>query len=188
MRLDAIRISNFRGIKLAELGELAGSPLITVSGPNGAGKSIFFEAIALMWRIISVWERRQIIPSNIIGPWANETRIDVAVVLAGRERDFLADYAERTGSPTPEDDRAELSLRIQHTDDPLTLSAAPWAGPLWTLDFTTTHSFVNVDFFPADRAFPRGEQAAVNPALLSEQQRESFAIRSSDHSPNSASS
>jgi AAA15 family ATPase/GTPase len=78
VRIDAVRISNFRGIERAELEGLADSPLITVSGPNGAGKSLLFEAIALLWRIISIWERRQIVASKLIGPWADTCDVEVA--------------------------------------------------------------------------------------------------------------
>ncbi len=174
MRLDRVHIANFRGIELAELHGLAASPLITVAGPNGAGKSIFFEAIALMWRITSIWQRQQIVPSTIIGPWGDDAHIDVEVVLETDELRALRDYAERVGLPQLGDSRADLRLRITHGDRPVAVEATPGAEPLLTLDFTTAHPFANVDFFPADRAFPRGEQAAVNPALLSEQQREAF--------------
>ena len=174
MRLERVHISNFRGLQLAELDGLAPSPLITVAGPNGAGKSIFFEAIALMWRITSIWERQQIVPSTIIGPWADAAQIEVGVVLEADELAALRDYAARVGLPQLDDARAGMKLRIEPGDRPVSVEATAGAEPLLTLDFTRTHPFANVDFFPADRAFPRGEQAAVNPALLSEQQREAF--------------
>ena len=174
MRIDAVRISNFRGIQHAALDGLADSPLITVSGPNGAGKSLFFEAVALLWRIISIWERRQIVASTLIGPWADTCDVDVAVVLSDEERVALANYAERIGVPEPEGSRAAIACHFTRDDRPPELRTEKWAQPLLTLDFTTTHAFANVDYFPADRSFPRGEQASVNPALLTEQQRESF--------------
>jgi predicted ATPase len=174
VRIEALQVANFRGIESAQLDGLSASSLVTVAGPNGAGKSVLFEAIALLWRIISIWQRQQLVPANIIGPWGDTAAIAVAVVLSDDEMAALGEYSARAGLPEPQSTRAEMELQIVYGDNPVFFNVAKWASPLWTLDFTTRHVFANVDFFPADRAFPRGEHAAVNPALLSEQQREAF--------------
>ena len=154
---------------------MADAPLITVSGTNGAGKSLLFEAIAFVWRVNSLWERQQIVPSALIGPWGERCSIDIAVVLDDEEQEALAEYSRRLGHPEPEGARALMGVDITRDDErPLGLRAENWAAPLWTADFTRTHGFANVDFFPADRTFPRGEHASVNPALLTDQQREGF--------------
>jgi hypothetical protein len=49
----------------------------------------------------------------------------------------------------------------------------PWLQQLLrTPQFATAQSFGQIDHLPADRTTGRGEQAQVNPSLLSEQQRE----------------
>jgi predicted ATPase len=173
MRIDAVKISNFRGIESAELHDLGDSPLVTVSGPNGAGKSLLFEAIALIWRIVSVAERNQLVPTSVIGPWAKTSEIEVAVVLAEEEKQALKTYLEAAQVSEKPQARAVLAMQVKR-DEAVQLDFEPWARPLLGVDFTSTHQWANVDFFPADRTFPRGEQASVNPALLSDQQREGF--------------
>ena len=174
VRIDAFRILNFRGIEHAEMQGLADEPVIAVSGPNGAGKSLLFEAIALLWRINTIVSRQQVIPSALIGPWADTCEIEVTVALADEEITALSQHAKAAGLPEPESDRAPIGIRLTHEGGPLDLIVDNWASPLSRLDFTTTHGFANVDYFPADRAFPRGEQAQVNPGLLTDEQRESF--------------
>lgn len=173
MRIDALHVANFRGIELATLTDLAQAPLITVSGPNGAGKSLLFEAIALIWRIIPAWERQQIHAARLIGPWGPKCDIEIAVVLSDDELEALAAYSTTVGKPAPADNRAVIAFSLSRDED-VVFAADEWAQPLWSFDFTSTHAFANVDFFPADRSFPRGEHASVNPSLLSDQQRESF--------------
>lgn len=172
MRLDAVRVSNFRGIELAEMSGVADSALVTVSGPNGAGKSLLFEAIALFWRFVPFWERQQITPPAVIGPWDDACQVEISVVLADEERASLAEYLASVGDLEP-DARGHLGIRVTR-DQQVQLTGDRWAQPLLSADFTSAHPFANVDYFPADRAFQRGEQASVNPAMLSEQQREGF--------------
>ena len=104
---------------------IASLPLITVAGPNGAGKSIFFEAIALMWRITSIWERQQIVPSAIIGPWGNTAQIDVAVVLEEDEVAVLGEYVSKVGRGQLDSPRAKMQLRIEHSDQPVSVEVTP---------------------------------------------------------------
>jgi hypothetical protein len=173
VRIDAIRIHNFRGLERAELDGLATSPLVTVSGPNGAGKSLLFEAIYLLWRIIPFWQRQQLLASSVVGPWADACEIEVSVVLSDDEQEVLTQYNAAAGQALPAEARATMRFRLTR-DGEIELDAAHWSRLLWTVDFTASQPFANVDYFPADRSFPRGEHASVNPALLSDQQREAF--------------
>ena len=71
MRVDAVSVRNFRGLREAHADGLASSSMVTVSGPNGSGKSLLFEAMTFAWRACRGWpgavDLRQ-----LIGPWGQQ--------------------------------------------------------------------------------------------------------------------
>jgi DNA repair exonuclease SbcCD ATPase subunit len=95
MRLDGIRVRNFRGLRRAEIDGLSSAPLVTVSGPNGSGKSLLFEALGFLAR----WWRPpplQIDLSYLLGPWGTECELVVTFSLAESERESLSKFAAIT--------------------------------------------------------------------------------------------
>ena len=129
---------------------------------NGAGKSLLFEAIALLWRAISVWERQSIVPDRLIGPWGDTCDIEVTVVLTDDEQDELADFSSRVGVPEPAALRAAMGLNLTREDKPVELRVEEWASPLWTLEFTRTHAFGTWTTF---RPIGHSREASTPPSI-----------------------
>src|SRR6266545_7906663 len=103
MRIGSVRVSNFRGIREATLDGIGESAVVTVSGPNGAGKSLLFEALTLLWRLVPLIERNQLLPAALVGPWGNTTEIGVTVVLADDEIEALRSYLNVASDPSASD-------------------------------------------------------------------------------------
>jgi hypothetical protein len=173
MRIDALKITNYRGLKHAEISGLAAAPLVTVSGPNGSGKSLLFEAISLVGRMGLPPVPPTFAP--LVGPYGDEAELQLSLALGDDETQALETYAEpftvppEAGTPTT----VVLAARL-HRNGSGELVANPWSQLLRHPDFMRRHPFSQIDYLPADRSFPRGEQASVNPALLGEEQREQF--------------
>lgn len=169
MRIGSVEISNFRGIRRAEIGGTANSPVVTVSGPNGSGKSLLFEAIA------SVWNPQVRDPASAIGPWAEEAVIDLELSLTPAETEAAVAFGEKNNMPLDETTPPRLGLRItpaqgvQHYEE-----AHNWRRVLRNEAFRRANRFAEIDFLPPDRTIQRGERANVNPALLGLQQSEQF--------------
>jgi predicted ATPase len=151
---------------------LAESPLVTVSGPNGSGKSLLFEAVALLGRLGHPPHLERY--GHLVGPWGDQAQLQVSVKLEADERAALRSYGNEhagvDGEPPQDLVRRVLITRAGDID----LQEDDWAHLLRSLDALRELPFLQLDFLPADRNIPRGEQPSVNPALLGEEQRESF--------------
>ena len=170
MRISSFRIRNFRGLRLAEIDGLAEAPLITVSGPNGSGKSLLFEAIALVGRLGHPPYLQRY--GHLVGPWGEEAELQVGIKLRPSERDALKEYMrDRIEGDPPEEIVRRAVIR---KEGEVELQEDAWANQLRSLEAIRELPFLQLDFLPADRTIPRGEQPNVNPALLGEEQRESF--------------
>ncbi len=159
MRIDAVRILNYRGIKQAEIDSLGGTPVVSVSGPNGAGKSLLLEAVA------SIWQQHMPNAETLVGPWGESAEVEICLLPSGDERAAIADFSE---SNVPE--RPVLRTTLHQNG---TVSHLGESGPVWKAFrnrvFQREHPFSRLDFLPADRTIPRRESASVNPALLGEE-------------------
>jgi hypothetical protein len=172
VRINGIVIHNFRGIRRAEVGDLGSEQLVTVSGRNGSGKSLILEAIGLLWRV----DRLQsgLHPQLWIGGWGNQLTIEMELSFTDEERRELEHartaYAPGLTGAAP----ATASMGLEYrAETGANVFADPWLQQLLrTPQFAAEHSFGQIDHLPADRTTGRGEQAQVNPSLLSEQQRE----------------
>lgn len=182
MRIDRVLVRNFRGLRYAELSGLAASGVVTVSGPNGAGKSLLFEAIAFLWR--SALHEGPLNVSPLIGPWEPTTHVELSFELTAEEQAQLKEYAEANEPTMPDESPTDITIAITITNEVpadaprgqlgtfLRSGSGSWADIFWSRDFAATHPFSHLDYIPADRWVNRGEQAQVNPSLLSEQSAE----------------
>src|SRR4051812_39558456 len=87
MRVGAIAIRNFRGIRRVELDGLANEPLITLSGRNGSGKSLVLEAMGVLWRADRLPPGLQ--PQFLLGSWGDEVYVEMEIHLSPEERAAL---------------------------------------------------------------------------------------------------
>lgn len=176
MRIDAISVSNFRGLARAEVNDLATSPLVTVSGPNGAGKSLLFEAITLLWRAGRPWGQYNL--NLLVGPWAETSTITITFSLTDPECALLTQYGRSRGDPLASQDAPQkLKVRVEITKEGTHgrlqhYIENEWAKLFWEHSFSQSYEFAHIDYLPADRSIQRGEQAQVNPSLLNVEQVE----------------
>lgn len=78
-----------------------------------------------------------------------------------------------SGGPAEPGKLVEVGLKVGLGGSSETL------GDLWGLllrqrAFADEHPFAELDYLPADRTFPRGQQPSLNPALLGREQTEAF--------------
>jgi ABC-type branched-subunit amino acid transport system ATPase component len=179
VRIAAVRIENFRGIRFLEVDGLAREPLITVSGPNGSGKSLVLEAISLAWRVDRL--PSMLLPQFTVGPWGRQARIELGLVLVGEERRALETVRDAIGGPegeAPSEVRVCLTISApaeQYADPtPPIFESSPWIGLTRHPAFSASHGFAQIDHLPADRPTGRGEAPQINPALIGEEQRENL--------------
>lgn len=175
MRIDSIYIRNFRGIRHAEISDLADASIVTVSGPNGAGKSLLFEALTVLWRSTTPWGQLDV--KRLVGPWGDSAELKAVFALTSEEQVALQAFG--ADKVEPEHGNAPSSMSLQTrisregqfgTIEPVVDSR--WGQIFWSTDFSSMHSFAHLDYLPADRSIQRGEQAQVNPAMLSAEQTE----------------
>ena len=68
MRIDSLRIINFRGLEDISLDNMKSSTAITIAGPNAVGKTTILEAIRLLIAVFaqlrcgeSLWDKTLVI-------------------------------------------------------------------------------------------------------------------------------
>lgn len=160
MRFKRISIRNYKGIAHAEVDELDREPVITISGRNGTGKSLLLEAAVGLWT-----ERYPL--AHRVGPWGDETSIEIEVTLTDEEWVAVDDWCSRFYE-TP----------IEHTSLVYTKSGTRGGGdriihdsvPVQILrnpQFQRENSFSVVDFMPANRLVPNAQSPSVDLAMLS---------------------
>jgi energy-coupling factor transporter ATP-binding protein EcfA2 len=153
--------------------------MVTVSGPNGAGKSLLLEAMTFLWRAGLPWPG-QFNLNPLVGPWGGEAVIEAIFTLTEDERQELTQFGRDRAGISSGDAPAQLKGRVRVVRGGEYGERKPevdndWTPLLlWSYDFSQRHPFARLDYMPADRTIPRGEQAQVNPSLLSEQQTESL--------------
>lgn len=172
MRLDGVTVENFRGLRRADIHGLSGEALVTVSGPNGSGKSLLFEAITLLWR------SRRGLPGpvvRVVGDWGETGYVSMELALTEPERALATRVASEHGLGLPGDapERIVLAATLEQTSVRVQIDDR-WADQIWSGALRSALPFAEIDYLPADRTIPRGEQANVNPSLLAEAQREQF--------------
>lgn len=155
MRIDSIRITNYGGIRHAEVSGLAEQSVLTVTGRNGTGKSLLLEAVAQVLGNRGPAESR-------VGPWDTQYEVVLIVVFDAMEQKAAEKWLDQRDSPeaTKVADRAELGIRgssngYEHLGD-------EWA---WSLlhneSFRETHPFVDLSFLPAVRAVRADAEGAL---------------------------
>lgn len=168
MRLERIRIDNYKGLRSAEIPELGGEPIVAISGRNGTGKSLILEAVA------SVWNHRFFNPSDLVGPWGEECVIEVEASLSEIEADALREFAGSAGEG-PITVRAMQTLQRQGGQS---LADSPEMSILRNQMFRKLHPFALLDFLPATRHVPMRQTATIDPELFGEkrtqQERDSY--------------
>jgi hypothetical protein len=172
MRIDALSVANFRGIRRAEITDLGNEPLVTLSGRNGSGKSLILEAINLLWRADRLPSGLQ--GQWLLGSWGDELLIEMIIALTADERTTLEGARASLGGPDgPAPEHCKLRLRF-HEGQGGGLQVDPWIDLLRRAVFGQDFLLGQIDHVPADRATSRGEAAQVNPSLLHDEQKESL--------------
>jgi energy-coupling factor transporter ATP-binding protein EcfA2 len=96
MRLVSAEVLNYKGIRRARLEDMGDLPVVVISGRNGTGKSLLLEAI------VGAWSGRSGQFPARIGPWANESVVDLTVGFTQPELDAIEGWHEQTeGVPVP---------------------------------------------------------------------------------------
>lgn len=146
MRIDTVRITNYGGIRHAEVSTLAEHSVITVTGRNGTGKSLLLEAIA------QVLVDRGPVESRV-GPWGTQYEVLLIVVFDAMEQKAAAEWLDRRNSSEARKVTDRVELGIQGHSNDLRQLGDEWA---WSLlrdeGFREAHPFVDLSFLPAVRA------------------------------------
>lgn len=168
MRVASLEIVNFRGLRRLELDNLQHEALILVSGANGAGKSLILEAIYL-----AASRGFGLPPATNIGPWGNNARVRLRCWLSPSERTRL-DELRRAHIPQLAGDAPEyleLGFQLNAAGNEL-FGQDQWTELLLNVSQRLGLMFGQVDYLPADRLIPRGEQANISTDVLSDQRRQ----------------
>lgn len=83
MKIEALQIKNFRGIRDISLSDLGG--MVIIAGQNGSGKSCIFDAIRLLKSIYGGYQ------ANEWQQWMGEFQ----VALSNRSSDFLSIFNDK---------------------------------------------------------------------------------------------
>lgn len=166
MRISAVEISNFRGIRQLHLEDLHHQPLIVLSGANGAGKSLLLEAIYLSTQMSDMG-----FSALEAGPWGPKTTIRVTVRLTSDERSRLEDL-RTLHSPDLSGEAPEFLLFGYEMEGTGGRGLTErWASLLVNPTLSSSQTFGHLDYLPAERHVARQEEASVTVDALSEQRR-----------------
>lgn len=150
MRIDSVRITNYGGLRLAEMRGLAQHAVITVTGRNGTGKSLFLEAIAQV--LSQRWS-----PGSRIGPWGDKAEIRLSVILDEMEQKAVSGWLASRNIFTEKAVGKFGDIGMKLTRDSYEMLGDDWAiAILSDENFKEVHPFIHVSFLPAVRAV-RGE-------------------------------
>src|SRR5260370_7062008 len=84
MKIENLRISNFRGIREVELRQLG--TMVIIAGQNGSGKSCLFDGIRMLKSVYGGYQQ------NEWQQWMGE----FAIQLSNRSSDFLAMFNDKS--------------------------------------------------------------------------------------------
>lgn len=172
MRVEAFEVSNFKGLRHAQVERLGSLPLITVSGPNGSGKSLLLEAITIAWRG-EVGPR----PHESVGPWSPNSTLQLTLALAPQEWVEMEVFGNEHGITVEpfSDGMITFQAELQGAGGWTSQQHPQGASQvLRNAPFRRSSRFAAVDFLPADRTIQRGESARIDAGMLGDQQQEEF--------------
>lgn len=147
MRIDGIRIENYRGIQLVEASGLGSEPVILISGKNGTGKTLILEAIVL------AWSGHHLNSEEVLGPWANETVIEIECQFTDDEQAAIESWmakAEMPARPVPR--RAKVQRTWQTLSSGGALSEEFPIDLIRSARFQRDHKFGVIDFLASNRS------------------------------------
>jgi len=99
MRIQNLKISNFRGIREVEMRDLG--TMVIIAGQNGSGKSCIFDALRLLKSVYGGYQQ------NEWQQWMGEFQIQ----LSNRSDDFLSMFNDRT-----KELRIQCDFRLSHDE------------------------------------------------------------------------
>jgi hypothetical protein len=174
VRIESVTVRNFRGLRRAEVAGVDSSALVTVSGPNGSGKSLLFEAITFLWRASR--PRGVFVVKSLVGPWAETATVRISLVFTAAERESISvAFKERTDLQGEVPEGLTAQIVVSKDGDVGSYNTeidSNWGLAIWREAVSGIAPFIHLDYLPADRSIQRGEQAQVNPAMLSQEQTE----------------
>lgn len=128
--------------------------------------------MTVAWRSLSPWTT-QFDLRSLIGPWGEAAEVELGVFLTTDERAALEAFGAAHGHTSPTHVPETLTLKAVIAGEIRVKTGTPdWIRYLAAAPFAAAHPFANLDYLPADRGIQRGEQAQVNPAMLSAAQTE----------------
>jgi energy-coupling factor transporter ATP-binding protein EcfA2 len=155
VRVDAVRIANYGGVRFAELSGLAARSVVTVTGRNGTGKSLFLEAVA------QVLTNRGPVESRV-GPWRTNYEVLLTVVFDTTELRTAVDWLAARNSPEVSKVGTRAQVGIEGTSNSWRNVGDQWAFSLFADEsFRESHPFADLSFLPAVRAVRADRQGTL---------------------------
>lgn len=139
VRISAIKVTNFKGIRRAELTQLDTQPYVALTGQNGVGKTTIIEAVALLVRLAAPEPQPYLVR---LGEDAAE--IDVAFTLTDGEFQQVDRYHRATyGQPVEPCAEYRRMARIDKAGN-VTYSGSPVATAIFDTGFRRDRAFPSV--------------------------------------------
>lgn len=158
MRIDRLRILNYKGLEIVQLDSLADEPVVTISGRNGTGKSLLLEAI------VRAWQDGFNYPS-MVGPWGSEMEIQLEVRLAEHEIEAVERWVDQFPIPYS-DELSSTALRIRASLGGWNVECGRLMAVLRDHNFRRQHPFASIDYLPARRSMGSARGAGFDLNLL----------------------
>ena len=175
MRLAAVEIVNFRGIRRGVLEEIGEQPLLTISGRNGVGKSLALLAILIAWR----GDLGSTEASQLVGPWGTSGFVRLRFSFSEAEWVEVRAFANRMAMAMSSEQRA-VELRVDFDDlSNFSIDAVPDGAGAERLiirhkEFRRAHSFAQLDLIPSERQISRYENEGPVATTLTPHETENW--------------
>ncbi len=159
MRIQALSVSNYKGIARLEVADLASEAVVVISGRNGTGKSLLLEAL------VGAWTGRYNMVDRV-GPWGDQMRIEFLLELTAQEWHEVDAWNLRfNGGPVDRDEELRLIVEFSRNGSGSQRSGTA-IGVLRNPTFQRENPFAVVDFLPANRLVPNAPSGTVDLAML----------------------
>ncbi|SDH62361.1 Predicted ATP-binding protein involved in virulence [Actinokineospora alba] len=146
MRIDEIKISNYKGVKNIHVTGLANDAVAVISGKNGTGKSLILEAVVAVWSSSTFDE-------SPVGPWGDHSSVQLKIHLTEEERKALKNWGATIPGNTGEIEDDPTISRYWGKDGNTYghMNRSPAIEMLQHPRFTALYGFSKMDIIQANR-------------------------------------